>query len=423
VPYERYIEDNILRPLGMRHATAWEPVPAHLAADLARSYEHTGDSFEPEPFVFDKLVPDGSISASATDMANFMIAHLNDGRFRGTRILDAPTARLMHEQSFTASPAVSGWAHGFMERTLHGRHVLMHDGSWEAFQSAMLLVPEDDLGVFVAYNGTGGIAAITEVIPAFFDQVLPVPAAPSATPPQAAPLEQQVDGFYRAARSSSSTIEKVLTLVGSSRATVTGDGTLRFGGREWTAIGPGVYREVDGTERLALVAGDDGALTYLATDGPAYEKLSWYETVQVNLVVLALFGVPALTVVIGWPVLALVRRLRRRPAPTPSRWRLARRLAAAGSTVGLCFVVLFVMTLLSDTSEFLYGVPLPFRGLMLLPLAFLGLVIATAVTTVRAVGAEPVGRLALAHQIALGAGMLSLVWFLQQWNLIGWRFG
>jgi hypothetical protein len=122
-------------------------------------------------------------------------------------------------------------------------------------------------------------------------------------------------------------------------------------------------------------------------------------------------------------VLALVRRLRRRPAPTPSRWRTARRLAGAASIAGLCFVVLFVMTLLGDTSEFLYGVPLPFRGLMLLPLAFIALVAATVVTTARAVSAEPVGRLALVHQIALGVGMLSLVWFLQQWNLIGWRFG
>jgi len=427
VPYERYVEDAILRPLHMRHSTAYEPVPERLADDLARSYEYVGGVYERVPFVFDRLVPDGSISASATDMANFMIAHLRNGRFEGARILDAATTRQMHEQSFTATPAVNGWAHGFKERTMGGRRVLMHDGSWEAFQSALLLIPSDDLGVFVSYNGTGGIDAATELLPEFFDRVLPPAAslqASQAAPSGAGALEEQVDGFYRATRRSATTIEKVLTLVESSRATLSGEGTLRFGGRRWRRVAPGVYRQVDGTERLALVAGRDGSLAYLATDGPAYEKLAWYETVQVNLAVVALFLVAALTVVVGWPALAAVRRLRRRRAPARSRsWRTARRLTGAACTVGLVFVVGFVLTLVGDTSAFLYGVPAPFRVLMLLPLAFLGLVAATVVPTVRAVRAGDVGLPGLVHQVVVGGGVLALIWFLWHWNLIGWRFG
>ncbi|MBW4449699.1 MAG: hypothetical protein KME38_23390 [Spirirestis rafaelensis WJT71-NPBG6] len=37
------------------------------------------------------------MSATATDMANFMIAHLQYGSYENSRILKADTVRLMHE--------------------------------------------------------------------------------------------------------------------------------------------------------------------------------------------------------------------------------------------------------------------------------------------------------------------------------------
>jgi hypothetical protein len=237
-------------------------------------------------------------------------------------------------------------------------------------------------------------------------------------------VEERIQGLYRPTRSSSTTIEKVLTLVESSRASIAGDGTLRFTGREWFPIGPSVYQEVGGTDRLAFVVNEDGSTEYLATDGPAYEKLAWHETIQFNLVVLLVFIVSALTVVIGWPVMALVRRLSKRPAPVrPQTWRRARRLAAAGSAAGLFFVVMFVIVLMGDTSEFLYGVPLSFRLLILVPLVFVGLLIAIIATTARALRAGPVGRLASLHQVIIILAMVSLFWFLNQWNLVGWHFG
>jgi hypothetical protein len=265
-----------------------------------------------------------------------------------------------------------------------------------------------------------------DLFPAFLERVLPAPATPE--PPAAtattARTSGPIDGFYRATRGAHTTIEKVLTLVESSRATVAADGTLTFAGRRWSPTGSGLYRDVEGTERLAAVPGHDGAIAYLATDGPAYRRLAWYETPPFNLAVLAVFLVPALTVVVGWPLVALARRLRRRPVGMPARsWRTARWLAGAGSVAGLCFVVAFTLTLLGDTSEFLYGVPTAFRVLMLLPVAFVGLALAAAVTTVRARRAGGVGLGSRLHQATVIAGMIALTWFLQQWNLIGWRFG
>ncbi|MET8158381.1 serine hydrolase domain-containing protein [Sphaerisporangium sp. NPDC005289] len=192
-PYDQYVRDHILDPLAMRHSTAAEPVPAPLATDLARSYDYEGGAYRRKPFVFDNLAPDGSISATANDMAHFMIAHLREGRFDDQCILDGPTARLMHRRTFAADPRIDGYAHGFKEQTLNGHRVIMHDGGWEGFQSALLLVPDADLGLFVSTNGLGGADAFTRIIPAFFDRFLP---GKRAVPDGGASV-MPVEGFYK----------------------------------------------------------------------------------------------------------------------------------------------------------------------------------------------------------------------------------
>ena len=419
--YEQYIQDNILDPLEMRHSTAWEPVPDALATDLASSYEYVNGEFERIPFVFDRLVPDGSVSASATDMANFMIAHLNGGRFGDARLMGEDTVRLMHEQSYTAHPALSGWAHGFKERRIGGHNVILHDGSWEKFQSVMILSPDRSLGLFISYNAEGGIDAATELIPSFFERFLPT-SPPAAVPVVAGASIEDPSGFYQPTRSSETTISKLLTLVSGSRLSVAADGLLRFGGRDWEAIGPMEYQEVSGEERLAFVLGQGGQVQFLATDGPAYEKLAWYETVQFNLVVILGFLVPALAAIVGWPAASLVRRLRKRPALRPSLLR-ARRLLGAASAVGVCFLVLLGLMLVGDTGDFLYGPPMRIQALLVMPLTFIGLMAVAIPATMKSWRDGRVGLGARAHHTLAIAGMLAVTWFLVQWNLVGWHFG
>ncbi|GAA3626306.1 serine hydrolase [Nonomuraea rosea] len=409
-PYDQYVREHILDPLGMRHTTASEPVPAALAAGQARSYDYEAGTYQRKPFVFDNLAPDGSISATADDLARFMIAHLDGGP-----ILDEPTLRLMHQRSFAADPRIDGYAHGFKEQTLNGHRVIMHDGSWEGFQSVLLLVPDADLGLFVGTNSIGGIDAVTKLLPALFDRFLPGDrAAPSAPPGRPA---TPVAGFYKPARTVESTVEKVLTLTNSSRLRIEDGGKLAFNGMTWSRLAPGLYQQDGGSQRLAFVTNGAG-VTYAATDGPAYELIPWWDTPPANVIVVLAFAVTALTAVLGLPSAAAVRRLRKRPSRTPRAWRAARLLAALAGAVGLAFVVMFTLTLIGDTS-ILYGIPATLRALLLLPLLFLALTIAAITTTVIGWRQGHIGILARGHQVTLLAGMLALVWFCLHWNLIG----
>jgi CubicO group peptidase (beta-lactamase class C family) len=423
-PYDAYVRRRLLAPLGMTRSTAAEPVPEHLAADLARGYDSDTDPLEAVPFTFDRLPPDGSISATAGDMANFMIAHLNGGRFGGTAVLGPETAERMHRRSFAADPRLGGYAHGFMDRPLNGHRVLMHDGSWEGFQSALVLVPECDLGLFLSANGTGGTETVAELTRTFLDRFTPPQAAaepasetgPAPAPPLSRTAPQA--GFYTPTRHNESTIEKILVLLGPSRLTVDGDGTVRFKGAEWKPRGDGLYVRADGRDRLVFLQGRDGR-RYAATDGPAHQLMTAAQGPILNLAVLLAFAVAAVSA-LAVPLAAPWRRVRRRPAATTATWRAARALAAGAAGAGLAFLALLAVQLFGDTGDFLYGPTTGMQVLLAVPLAVLAMTAAAAVCTVK--GWRGAGVAARVHQAVLFAGLAALVWFLWQWNLVGWWF-
>ena len=88
-------------------------------------------------------------------MAKFMIAHLQDGRYGDARILEAATAQEMHQQHYAADPRISGMAHGFMEQEVNGRRLIYHGGDTFLFHSALYLLLEENVGLYVSYNSAG----------------------------------------------------------------------------------------------------------------------------------------------------------------------------------------------------------------------------------------------------------------------------
>lgn len=417
MPYEDYISAHILEPLDMSHTVAVEPVPTLSEVDMARSYSTVDGELVVHPTDLDLLPPDGVISSTAEDMSHYMLAHLEGGTYQGASILETDSLERMHEDAFVPSPGVDGWTLGFKVRTLEGHRAVMHDGSWEEFLSAMVLVPDADLGVFVAFNGDRGLEALPVVLEEFFARFLESQQRPTPSPTETVDANHvEIDGFYRPTRSSESTVSKLLTLVGSTRATLADDGSLHFSGRDWYPIATGVYEDLSTSDRLAVVAGDDTEV-FLATDWAAYQRLPLSDTLPFNLVVLAVFGLVAIATtmatVVGWAI----QRARSRRLDTPS----GRRWAVAAAVCGLVFVALLAATLFSDTSEFLYGVPLGFQIVMLLPFAFLALAVITAARMASG-WSDGVRVRTIAADVLILAGFVALTWFLFNWNLVGFHF-
>ncbi len=423
-PYDRYIQRHLLEPLAMAHSTASQPVPANLAGDLARSYDTEAGTPRPIPFTFVRQVPDGSMSVTADDMANFMIAHLNEGRFGAGRILEPATAAEMHTRSFAAHPLLDGYAHGFKEVTFNGRRTLTHDGGWEGFRSILVLVPSCGLGLFLSLNGSTGGEGGYELLQGFFDQFAPPPATPEVAGPTPATLLTPAPpraGFYHSTRRNASTVEKIVTLLGPLNLSVADDGSVQFRGRRWLPQPDGLYHSTDGDQRLAFMTGPSGR-HYIVTDSTTYELLGTAETLPFNLVVLLLVVLPVLAAV-AVPVVWVVRRALRRPARTTGTgWRVARHLGIGSAVLAVGFLLAILRVISGNTDEFDYRAPLWFGVLLLLPLIVLGSGLAATALTVTHWRGAGAGVLSRVHQVSLVVGLAAFAWFVWQWNLIGWQY-
>src|SRR5215204_3425632 len=164
-PYDQYIQEHILNPLGMVHTTAQSSMPPDIRAHTSVGYTYKDGAFKEFPEYSDMgqpaLVPAGDMQSSATDMARFMIAHLQNGRYSDAniaeaRILNKSTTQQMHTTLYTPDPRLLGTAYGFFDFSDNGQRTIGHSGGSDPIYSLLLLLPDQNLGVFVVYNSEGG---------------------------------------------------------------------------------------------------------------------------------------------------------------------------------------------------------------------------------------------------------------------------
>ena len=173
-PFDEYVAENIFKPLNMTHSTFTQPLPSNLAPLMSNGYRlGSGDA---QPFEIVNPYPAGSLSSSATDIAQFMIAHLQDGQLGNAQILKPETARLMHSRLFALDDAMNAMCYGFYEESRNGHRIIGHGGDTVFFHSDLHLVLDQKVGFFVSYNsaGRGDSPGRTNLWQAFLDRYYPI---------------------------------------------------------------------------------------------------------------------------------------------------------------------------------------------------------------------------------------------------------
>ena len=244
--WDDYVEENILRPLGMTRTTFRQPVPETLSPNLSKGYTYSEGEFQEEAFVYVPLAPVASASTTATDMANFMIAHLNHGRFDNSRILDAEIARQMHGALFRHAPEVNPIAHGFFDISRNGQWVIGHGGNILYFHSQMALLPEQKVGLFVCYNSQGGRKAAKETYELFMNRYYPSGDMQVLTPSENSINRlRRFTGCYFSNRRVHKRFTKFGALLTTVKVTLTEDGVLKTIGQKttrWIEMKPLTFR-------------------------------------------------------------------------------------------------------------------------------------------------------------------------------------
>ena len=441
-PYEQYIQDHILDPLGMAHSTVQSPLPPTLRSLVSVGYTYADGVFRPFPEYFAQPagLPSGYHLASVTDMARFMIAHLQGGRYSDANIAEAhilkeATARQMHSTLYTPDPRLLGTAYGFFDLTDNGQPTLGHTGYAPPMRSLLLLLPDQNLGVFVVYNskGSGELTAQHAGFQrAFFDHYYPAPAvAPIQPPADFAQRAGRFVGTYRYSSSPATTLLKIIELIGGFIAEVSdpGDGTLLVAlegiNLRVVEVEPLYFRQIDGPFAVVFREDDRGRITHMAMSLlPEYGmvKEGWYETPRFNWALLQGCVLIFLSVI----AVALIRwmwsRLRGDRKPASLGARMAEWIILGISLLNPLAVAGVVWGMMTGMPNELVGPP------MLTTIA-LGLGVVSAVLTVGALVYTVLawkdrywGVIRRAYYTLVTGAAVAFVWFLNQWNMLGWRF-
>jgi hypothetical protein len=426
VPYEKYLEDRVLAPLKVAHATIRQPVPANLSADLSKGYQWTAGRLLEQPFEYVPWAPAGGMSVSGEDMGRFMLAHLNDGALGHSRILRTETARAMRGKLTSFSPKINGMLHGFMESNWSGVTAYGHGGDTIWFHSQTTMVPAHNLGVFIAVNTDSGVQARGPFMQAFFDRYFPTPF-----PKEPAPQKDSRDrlerftGTYALSRVSENDLTRILKLVGAVSVVVDDDGYLVMrneGPRtRWRQVEPLVFAQVDGPRQLVFREDERGEIAQFCTSPfcvVAMLRQPWWKGIIPQMVWLGASAVILVAALIGFPIAAILQR----KARTPIGSRLTRTLAW---TTSLTLVVGLTILLISlqDTNQIVFGAPSRTirvgLTLFVVGTALTGGLIAAMIVAWKQGWWRMAGRVCLT--LVCMATLGTVVW-LYQWNLIGWKF-
>jgi CubicO group peptidase (beta-lactamase class C family) len=144
--YEDYVRQHIFAPLDMQHSfVSQDEARQH---GMAQGHRWWFGIPVPVSLPYHRAeLPAGFIIASAEDMAHFLIAQINGGRYRDVSVLSPEGIALMQTE-----PVPHTYGMGWESIRINGRTLINHDGGYFNFQASVFFDPEARVGVFVAAN-------------------------------------------------------------------------------------------------------------------------------------------------------------------------------------------------------------------------------------------------------------------------------
>lgn len=348
IPFYEYADRNIFRPLGMNYSTYRQPLPPSLAPNMAEGYNYIDGEYEQGKFELIPGYPTGSISTTADDMAKFMIAQLQNGRYGNARILSDATARRMHSLLESYDPRFqAGVAYGFISQHVNGQLNLWHNGDTTFFHSGLHLLPDQNLGFFISNNGIDGGPLEATVFQAFMDHYFPAQSQQPIPPTDLASRAALYTGEYYNSRSDFTGIEKIVNLLEPIKARQDKEGYVLIGPKKYVEVSPGILQNMTNPGSQAALKVDKNGQAYLIANAPsALIKASWYQSQTFHLSVLSISLLLLLITWVGW-LISFVRALLK---PRPRQLLLAR-LARVNGAVFVVLLLAFIASLVILISD------------------------------------------------------------------------
>lgn len=182
--FEDAIKKRLLTPLDMNRTGFAELVND---ANIAKPHAIINKELKAIPREDSKLfAAAGGVFSTARDLGNWMILHLNEGKFKGKSVLRPETIHEMHKPSmvadvsFTETPPItenSGYTFGLGWDSFHFQNALIVEksGALDGVRSIVTLIPEKKRGIAIVANLN--LTPLPEIIRAkYLNQVFGVEA-------------------------------------------------------------------------------------------------------------------------------------------------------------------------------------------------------------------------------------------------------
>ena len=375
--FHAYVEEHIFKPAQMTSSTFDQPLPDSLASRMSQGYRQDDAGFVAGGFEYVQAYPAGGLTSSTHDMARLIMTQLNLGlplepqgdtlspgeenapegteEIETPRILQEETARLMQAQQFSGHPEIPGMTYGLIEANYNGRRVLSHGGQTLLFSTGLYFLPEEQVGLYIAYNravGDQGTRILFEgFMDRYFPNIHPEPAVPRPVTPG---TENNYSGIFHSARSNFTGVESITRVFQPMDISVDKEGyvVLRAQGESsrYGEIAPNLFQELHGSHKIAF-GFDDGKVTRVYFPGPStWLRTVWYQTPAFFITLLVISVLIMLVTILGW-IRSLLQPYHRRQSLTAPK--------VLAVLFILCFIT--VLVLLGDamgTTHPSLGVPL-----------------------------------------------------------------
>lgn len=163
MPWEENLKINIFDPLEMVNSYT-DVVRMKKTTNYAYGYGLTNGKIKKVLYEeYHNYKPAGGVRSSSKDMANWMIAWLNKGRFNGVQVLpedfvqNATTIHNIRPNENEENAFLFGDGLGWRMESSGGKYKVYHGGNTSGFSSLVLKFPFQKLGITVLTNQTNSI--------------------------------------------------------------------------------------------------------------------------------------------------------------------------------------------------------------------------------------------------------------------------
>jgi CubicO group peptidase (beta-lactamase class C family) len=266
--YEEYLRQNVFQPLGMHRSGIL--VPPALEPDLALGYGFAGE-WEVLPWEYMNTNPASTVNSTALDMAKLGLMLLGEGTFQRRSVLSEKSATAMLTRQYTNHPDQPGYGYTLFENEWNGITTFSHGGSMAGYAAMLYLVPEHELGIFIACNQESG-ALIEAIISPLLSALFPGAMPAQRRERYAGPIDlERFTGTY-----ANNVYHHGDPTTGWRREPfeleATPDGTLMFDGASAWPVGSLAFQRDDGL-LLTFRENVAGEITHLFVRQTVYEKL------------------------------------------------------------------------------------------------------------------------------------------------------